>query len=139
MAKTCTKCNNPRFSKGLCLQHYKIEYKEKFQLKKTPIKQAPIKPIKSKPYTISKVSKKGLERQKKYQELRLEYLREHPICEVCKIALATEIHHRKKRHGDNMFKYFLSVCHHDHVKIENNPTWAFENGYSIPINNKNEK
>lgn len=72
------------------------------------------------------------ERIRKYKALREEYLKEHPFCEVCNAHPATEIHHKKKRHGENLFQHFLAVDRECHRLIEENPKWAYEHGYSIP-------
>lgn len=72
------------------------------------------------------------ERMKKYKLLREEYLKEHFLCEVCNLHPATEIHHKKKRHGENLFKHFLAVDRQCHRRIEEDPKWAYEQGYSIP-------
>ena len=71
-------------------------------------------------------------RMQQYKELREEYLKAHPICEVCNAKPSAEIHHKKKRHGDNLFKHFLAVDRECHIKVEENPQWAYEQGYSIP-------
>jgi hypothetical protein len=70
------------------------------------------------------------DRMRKYKELREIYLKEHEFCEVCKIKPATEIHHIEKRVGDNLFKHFLAVDRDCHMKIEENPEWAYAQGYS---------
>ena len=66
-----------------------------------------------------------------YQKQRNEYLKEHPLCQVCHGKPSSEIHHRKGRDGNNLFQYFLAVDHECHRKIEENPEWAKEMGYSI--------
>lgn len=88
-------------------------------------------------YKINPISNKEKERRKLYKLLRKDYLLEHPVCEVnaegCTIK-ATEIHHKAKRVGDNMFKYFCAICRNCHLKVEANPEWAYEMGYSMRIN-----
>lgn len=56
------------------------------------------------------------------------------MCQVdgcCRYA--QEVHHRKGRLGDLLTdtKYFLAVCGICHNKIELQPKWAKENGYSV--------
>lgn len=79
---------------------------------------------------MRKISSKEKIRKKEYEKLRKDYLLNHPICECCEMQIASEIHHKRGRIGDNLFKYFLAVCNSCHRQIETNPTWAKENGYS---------
>lgn len=69
-------------------------------------------------------------------------MKNKPLCEArlegCTIQ-GLELHHKKKRHGDNLFKYFCSLCNNCHRFIEENPQWSYINGFSIPINSKNEE
>lgn len=46
---------------------------------------------------------------------------------------ATEVHHKKGRIGDLLLdqRYWLAVSSEGHRKIEMNPEWAKENGYSL--------
>lgn len=94
---------------------------------------------------IRKVSAKQEKLDKKYSILRVEFLSlpENQICPVTKLP-ATEVHHVKGRKGyaddwareNNIpliidVRFFLAVSRLGHDKIENNPEWARENGYSI--------
>ena len=81
---------------------------------------------------IPKFSKKRAVENKKYSEIRLEFLEAHPKCEVCKFRDATTIHHKKGR-GIYLcvIEFFLAACMPCHEKIELNPKWAKEKGYSI--------
>lgn len=127
--KICKGCESMTriFAHGFCTSCYKKN--NPIQIKKTPIKSS------SKP--IAKRSKREEERLKKYYVLREQYLKEHPTCEVCKIAPATEIHHKKKRISENLYLHFLAVDRSCHSRIENNPEWAIEMGYSINHLQKN--
>lgn len=82
---------------------------------------------------IRKISKKRAIQNKEYSKLRLEYLNEHPICDVglCG-AYATDIHHIAGRIGNKLtdITNFLAVCRKHHCEIEKNPIWAKEQGYS---------
>lgn len=93
----------------------------------------PVATPKKKPEPIKKVSKKQQSRNARYAKVKREYLTEHPICEVdgCK-QLATDIHHKKGKIGDLLCdkNHFLAVSRMCHQKIELNPAWAKENGYS---------
>ena len=80
---------------------------------------------------IPKISKNQKKRLEKYQKKRDEYLKNHPVCEVCGNKPATEIHHRKGREGNNLFQYFLAVDRECHTWIENNSEKAKEKGWSI--------
>lgn len=71
------------------------------------------------------------ERMKKYKDLRKVYLAEHPVCEVCKVRKAKEIHHKRGRNGENLYKDFLAVDRECHRRIEENPEWARENGFML--------
>jgi len=120
--KQCLECKQNKiiYSKKLCLDCYKKKYPEKFILKKRNSK-------------ISKTSTKQQERLNKYYLLKKQYLKDNKFCEVCKTNLSIEIHHMKRRHGDQLYNNFLAVCRVCHSKIENNKEWAVENGYSIEI------
>lgn len=78
-----------------------------------------------------KTSDKQRDRLKEYNAIRKVYLKDHPICEVCKVNKAEHIHHKRGRIGNNLFKDFLAVCMPCHSKIEENPKWAKEMGYSL--------
>lgn len=92
----------------------------------------PVATPKKKPEPIKKVSKKQQSRNARYAKAKREYLTEHPKCQVCNIRLASDIHHRRGRVGDLLCdkSYFLAVDRMCHQKIELNPVWAKENGYS---------
>lgn len=80
--------------------------------------------------SIRKVSARRAREMKEYAKKRAAYLTEHPTCEVCGQARATQIHHTKRRG-----KFYLDesswcgCCFHCHHKIESDPKWAEENGY----------
>jgi len=48
-------------------------------------------------------------------------------------GIATEVHHMKGREGVMLLdtKYWLAVSREGHVKIELNPEWAKEMGFSV--------
>lgn len=81
--------------------------------------------------------KEPSERDKKYKELRFGYLNAHPVCEVdgCN-RTDVDLHHKKGRIGDNLFKHFMSVCREHHIYIETHPSWAYEQGYLLKRNFK---
>ena len=69
-----------------------------------------------------------------YNVLRIEFLgkKENQICPVTG-QKTNEVHHKKGRIGALLtdVRYFLAVSHDGHKKIENNPKWAKEMGYSL--------
>lgn len=87
----------------------------------------PKKPIKAK-------SAKRVDEENIYKKEHKKYLIAYPYCEVreCKLS-SNQIHHKKGRIGSLLYnpEYFLAVCSDCHSKIELNPVWAKENGYSI--------
>jgi hypothetical protein len=78
------------------------------------------------------------ERNRKYKELRHDYLEKHPVCEVCHRKIATQIHHKARRKGFNLFRFFLGVCQTCHSWIHDNSTAAKELGYIIEYDPKEE-
>lgn len=97
---------------------------------------------------IRKVSVKQDKLNKIYSKLRIEFLSlpENQICPITK-QQTTDVHHMMKRIGfaddwareNNIpliidVRFFLAVSREGHDKIENNPEWAYENGFSIRRN-----
>jgi len=105
-----------------CFTHYSSSYCQLCGTK--PIKKA--KPIR-------KVGAKMEGLNKEYGKLRIQYLKVYPICEVVGCCNpSNEIHHMKARDNRRLIddNHFLAVCRPCHQKIELNPLWAKENGYS---------
>jgi hypothetical protein len=69
---------------------------------------------------------------KEYQRVRVEYLIEHPICEVCNKEPSVQIHHKKGR-GKLLCekKFFLAIDDNCHRRIHEQPAWAYEMGYLL--------
>lgn len=86
------------------------------------------------PEPVKKISLKRNLENREYLKVRKVFLESLIFCQVkgCK-GLATEVHHKKGRIGKLLtdIRYFLGVCRECHNKIELNPTWAKENGYSL--------
>lgn len=97
---------------------------------------------------IRKVSVKQDKLNKIYSKLRIEFLSlpENQICPITK-QQTTDVHHIMKRIGfaddwareNNIpliidVRFFLAVSREGHDKIENNPEWAYKNGFSIRRN-----
>jgi hypothetical protein len=85
-----------------------------------------------KTYRIKKIGFKQAELLKRYSDLRIGFLKTHPICEVDGCGDATDVHHKKGR-GKYLLdvETWLAVSRSCHQKIEENPEWAKENGYSL--------
>lgn len=68
---------------------------------------------------------------RKYSEERLEFLRAHLFCQICKNAVSTEAHHVRGRIGKRLldFANCLAVCFNCHRKIHADPKWARGQGY----------
>lgn len=86
---------------------------------------------KSKPKKIKPLSDKRAAQNKEYLALIKVFL-EGKRCPITG-EKATEVHHMKGRIGDLLtdVKYFLAVSKEGHRRIEENPEWAKEMGYSL--------
>jgi len=135
--KVCGICNNPnkpiwkaktRNNPCMCKDCYNAEKSSD----KPPIKaREPIKKISDKQANINRL----------YAAMRLSYLCMIPHCQVASTDcahVATQVHHRAGRGKDHMLDTttWLSICHSCHEKVELNPEWAYEKGYSIKRLNK---
>ena len=84
---------------------------------------------------MRKESKKLAIKNRKYSQVRKEYLIEKNICRAkvdnCSIK-ATDIHHMKGR-GNYLLdtKTWLPVCRSCHDWIEKNPSDAYDLGFSL--------
>jgi len=98
---------------------------------------------------MRKQSKKLSKENRQYLAERALYLTVHKLCKVCGTRGATEIHHKAGREGywdedaraagrtlrvDN--RNFLPVCRDCHERIERNPNWAKERGFSLNRTNR---
>lgn len=83
---------------------------------------------------INRVSVRRAKEEREYSKKRKQFLQrpENMICPVTG-KRTNEIHHKKGRVGDLFLdeNYWLAVHSEGHEKIENNPEWAKEMGYSI--------
>ena len=122
----CVCCERKRliYSRKMCQSCYWSYNKKKNEGKQKTIKE--FKPI-------PKISQKRKIENAKYIVLRNEFLgkKENSICPVTG-EKTTEIHHKKGRVGSLFLntKFWLGVSRKGHLKIENNPEWAKENGFS---------
>lgn len=92
----------------------------------------PEKTPKKKRKGIKKISEKRMTQIAAYSLIRRKFLMEHENCEVCSKP-AHEVHHKWSRIDKmlNNTDYFMSVCRSCHVKIHDNPTWAYQRSYLI--------
>lgn len=85
-------------------------------------------------YKIRSRSKKRSNQENQYTKLRKEFLarKENKICPITKKP-TTDIHHKKGRIGSLLLdtRYWIALSREGHQKVENNPKWAKENGYSL--------
>lgn len=132
-----------------CGNHF-IQYNslKKYCSTKCEIKYKPHSQNLKQKTPIRKVSVKQDKLNKIYSKLRIEFLSlpENQICPITK-QKTTDVHHIMKRIGfaddwareNNIpliidVRFFLAVSREGHEKIENNPEWAYENGFSIRKN-----
>jgi hypothetical protein len=110
----------------------KQEKKKPQPLKRTPLKQ---KVVKLKPRT-----KKRAKQEREYLKKREKYLQNKPSCEIC-LQPATTIHHPAGRIGELLTDdtLFIGLCMTCHERVEQNPIWAKEQGYSLPRNSEVKK
>lgn len=109
-------------------------------------KKKNFKPKQKKYHIIPKKTKKKAKADAKYLKVRFEFMNslESQICPVFINKSVTDVHHMKGKEGfaddwarDNDvpllidIRFFLAVSRAGHDKIENNPIWAKEMGYSV--------
>lgn len=89
--------------------------------------------LKKKPARIAKVSDKMAEALKVYKYASKEFVL-GKRCAVFPEKWATEVHHKKGRATKELLldeEFWLPVSREGHVKIELNPEWAKEQGFSL--------
>ncbi len=86
---------------------------------------------KKKPQKIKNNSKKRAAEERLYDKLRPIFL-EGKTCPITNEP-ATQVHHKKGRIGKLLcdMRFWLAVSAEGHDKIERNPAWAYEMGYSL--------
>lgn len=91
---------------------------------KTPLRKTKIKPV----------SDKRKVQDAEYQLKRVLFLKK-PENQICPITgqQTTDLHHMRGRIGDLLLdeRYWLALSREGHKKVEENPVWAKENGYSL--------
>lgn len=115
--KVCNECGKEDyiFSKGRC----------------KPCAQKSYGKPKAKKKFIAPISKGQADRLAVYRKRKHKFMKANPYCKVCGKD-ATDLHHIKGRIGKDLIDVdnFLAVCRGCHTKIEENPKWAKDNGYS---------
>lgn len=84
---------------------------------------APLKPV----------SAKRKREQRTYMKRRAEFLRTHSVCAICQLRPSTELHHMRGRVGSLFLdeRYWMGLCSEDHRTVTENPSWAYEQGWSL--------
>ena len=97
----------------------------------------PIKPKLAKRKPIRKVSKDMSKKLSEYSRFKKEFIKDK-TCPIYPHLKVTDIHHKAGRAGSFLLdtNFWLAVSRKGHMKIELNPIWAKENGYSLPRKQK---
>ena len=135
--KKCKACNK-EFKQYKTTDKF-CSYKCFYDQPKKEINKSNIKPQSKKVIALNAV----------YLKKRKIHLSKNPNCAVFTNKKATEIHNILKRRGfadqyaeqNNIpllidERFFLAVSNSGHQKIENNPDWAYKNGFSLKNNTK---
>jgi len=79
---------------------------------------------------LRRVSKKKRAAYSLYSALRKRFLAINGDCQMCRESRASEIHHKQKRtkHLNNVDTW-AALCPACHRHIEDNKSWARENGW----------
>lgn len=82
---------------------------------------------------LKSVSNKRQKQYEKYSKIRLNFLAEHQICEICNSACSQDIHHKRGRNNERLLdaNFFMAICRRCHIKIHLNPKWAYDNQYML--------
>ena len=92
----------------------------------------PVKAEKKAKSWIKPVSKGMSKKLSEYSILKKEFIK-GKTCPIYPNLKVVDIHHMKGRSGSYLLNtdYWLAVSRKGHVKIELNPIWAKEQGYSL--------
>jgi hypothetical protein len=136
MPKTCShdNCNNPVFSKELCIYHWRGKYATRIPVYKSASANNSTPKIKKRK-AVKKISDKHAEELEIYYKLREDFLNKHTECEIRKpgcFGVSNQVHHDRGRG-----KYLLDVstwkaicggpCH-DEITVKSKE--AIEDGHS---------
>lgn len=98
-------------------------------------------PLVKKPCKIKPRSDKRAEQENQYSIERVQFLKEHPICEFNESCgrESTDVHHTEGRIGDLLtdFSKCKALCRGHHVWVELHPVKSKEIGLSKSRLNKN--
>jgi hypothetical protein len=136
MGKPCSEddCDKPRWARGYCLQHDKLNNKSKYEIKSKGVSTTNATPKLVKRSFIKPISDKKAIELKEYRIVRDAYLKANPVCLYPNCANRdVQLHHAKGRVGSLLgdVKYFRSLCDTHHKFCELNPDKAKELGLSI--------
>lgn len=118
MAKNCAVegCKWPVWGKGYCKSHQRLR-------------------IDKKPKRPKYRTEKRAAQEAEYSRERKPWLElpENMWCAVYPWLRSTQVHHKAGRDGEMLLvkKYWLSVSDEGHRKIEMNPDWARDNGFTL--------
>lgn len=81
---------------------------------------------------IAKTSEKRIKLDALYKIINTSFLKRNPVCQVKYCGKPSVCTHHKKGRGEYYLdeRTFLATCFLCHRKIEENPDWAKEEGYS---------
>ena len=122
-----------------CYHHYRIHLAEQSEFKKK--KRAEMnaflgvpEPVKDKPKAIPRRSKKRIIEELQYNADVKVFLGK-PENRICPVTgeKTSEVHHKRGRIGALLLdqRYWLAVSRKGHQRIENEPEWAKEMGFSL--------
>lgn len=124
-------CINP-FMQFNSLQKY---CSPQCKIKNLEVKPKMVFPLTNKRIRIPYRSKKRKDESAVYSVNRIVFLNkpQNKWCPVYPYSRATEVHHKKGRIGALYLdeNFWLAVSERGHKKIELNPIWAKEKGYSL--------
>lgn len=89
---------------------------------------------------LRQASPKRQSEYKQYTQVRNAYLIINPVCQRCKKAKATDIHHKAGRVGKWLCldKYFAALCRSCHDEIHSDPkaarkqSWIIDTFHALP-------
>jgi hypothetical protein len=129
---SCTKCPKKRTVNRKKPRYVAQDAPRKSKVKRVPkLSKTLQNPRKRQRKAIKPVSDKRKDQNAEYSVLRLAFLEQHPLCQVCLSEEANQIHHQRGKEGPWLTdtSEFLTICGECHDRIENNREWAAEQGY----------
>lgn len=140
----CPECENDipvHIISGLCASyHYKLHRQKVNEAKNAGKEKKVPKPIERKPIQrrvqkpIARRAKRRMIQELQYNADVKVYLGkpENQICPIYRTK-TTEVHHKKGRIESLLLdqRWWVALSSEGHKKVENNPEWAKENGFSL--------